>query len=150
MGWFSKKDKIPELPAPPRLPDFPKSNNMEALPELPGTKNNNSNQEMIKYAMADSGEKEVSQMLPKDLKIEEELIPSVQHEEENRLERMAMRPSMSDPVFVRIDKFQEAHKNLEEIKRGLKDIENTLKKVKDVKQKEDLEISAWTQEIANV
>ena len=39
---------------------------------------------------------------------------------------------------------------MEDIKKSLKDIESTLEKVKDVKLKEDLEITGWSQEIANV
>lgn len=56
----------------------------------------------------------------------------------------------SEPFFVRIDKFQDARKNLTEIGKRLKDMENVLEKINETKIKEDEEISSWKEEMKNI
>ena len=55
-----------------------------------------------------------------------------------------------DPFFVRIDKFNEAKKNLTEIELKLRDMENILAKIGDVKQKEDHEIESWKKDMGTI
>jgi hypothetical protein len=53
----------------------------------------------------------------------------------------------SDPFFVRIDKFNDAKKNLIEIEKKMRDMENVLARLGDTKQKEDAEIESWKQDM---
>jgi hypothetical protein len=154
MAWFNKKEKVPEIPLAPRIPDFPSQRS--ELPELPSFPsspvNENFNNEVIKSAVHDSsGEKAVEvEELPQDFHF-----PSANENEKKTLE-MAPTQTMplpaeiiksTEPIFVRIDKFHEAKKDFEDIKKKLKEIDSVLKKVKDIKTKEDAEISGWSDEI---
>lgn len=55
-----------------------------------------------------------------------------------------------EPIFVRIDKFQDAQKKFNDIQKAIKEIGETQKKIKDAKVKEDVEIDMWSQEIEKV
>ena len=46
----------------------------------------------------------------------------------------------SEPIFVRIDRFQSAQKNFDHIKEKIKEIESVLGKIQDVKSKEEVEL----------
>lgn len=64
MGWFSKKEEVPEVEhassrinSIPELPSFPNQQKKDSLPELPSFPNNassqNLNQEIVKSAVSD-------------------------------------------------------------------------------------------------
>ena len=55
-----------------------------------------------------------------------------------------------EPVYVRIDKFQSAQKNFEQVKDKIKEIESLLQKVKDVKSQEETELNGWTEDIEKI
>jgi len=55
-----------------------------------------------------------------------------------------------EPIFVRIDKFQAAQKNFEQVKSKVKDIESVLKKIKDVRVREEEELAGWATEIEKI
>ena len=52
-----------------------------------------------------------------------------------------------EPVFVRIDKYQIALQNFQEIKKKVIEIENLLRDIKDIKTREEAELQNWEQEI---
>jgi len=56
----------------------------------------------------------------------------------------------NDPFFVRIDKFNEAKKNLGEIERKMRDMENILVRLGETKQKEDREIDSWKRDMKEI
>jgi len=56
----------------------------------------------------------------------------------------------SEPVFVRLDKFQNAVKNFSEIKRQLVEIESYLEEIKKIRLNEDQELGEWEREILNI
>lgn len=56
----------------------------------------------------------------------------------------------TEPFFVRIDKFQDARKNLTEIGKKLKEMETILVKISETKQKEDEELDSWKEEMKNI
>lgn len=67
-------------------------------------------------------------------------------------------PSMEFPkklsnvkaVYVKIDKFREARESLDKISGSLVEIEDLLKQVRDVKAKEDRELSSWEKDLENI
>ena len=80
MGFFSKKDKVPELPPAPRIPEIPNTSvkTMSELPSLPKNLNENFNQEMVKSAVNDSDSSgEISEVemeeLPRDFHFKESI-----------------------------------------------------------------------------
>ena len=186
MGWFSKKEEIPEIPVAPSLPELPKSKEQSIkkdLPDLPsfpsGSRNENINQEMVKSAVTDMPspeENEVHVKIPEGLHIKEEqeeesmippkpsvneIIPelpkisSISNTPKKTLELTANTPNKPitkqiEPIFVRIDKFQSAQKNLDSIKDKVKEIEIGLKKIKDVKLREETELKGWTEDVEKI
>jgi len=56
----------------------------------------------------------------------------------------------AEPIFVRIDKFEESRKILEKTKSQIFEIEKVLSRIKLVKQEEDRELIFWEQEISNI
>lgn len=54
------------------------------------------------------------------------------------------------PIFVRVDKFQLARNSLETVKFKLNEIEELLKTIRDVKAKEDTELSSWESDLENI
>src|SRR3989344_2892463 len=105
MGWFSKKEEVPEIPELPKGPIF--------FPEPP---------------------KKI------EIKSVKNVPTQSKYEEQN----------LNEPIFVRLDKFQDAQKNLENIKDKIAEIESTIKSIKDVKSKEDEEISKWIEDTENL
>ena len=173
MGWFSKKEKIPELPPAPTLPELPDSSKSKnELPALPPTElGKNLNQEMVKSAVGNSDTEKSSLPIPPQPTVNKDqpqMIPSIasipnsaeevkpeEHKQTKDLtpikieqtpqEQPITRPA--DSIFVKIEDFQEAQKDFKEITKKIKQIEKTLVKVRDKKIKEDEEIADWTDEI---
>ena len=178
MGLFSKKEDVPTIPPAPQLPPLPKSQEPEKkdLPELPSfpsdSKNETLNQEMVKSAVSDIPEdNEVNVEIPEGLHIEEEpkeesmMIPpkpslnEVIPEPPQRRTLEINEPTTNnkkpktretEPIFVRIDKFQSAQKNFEKIKEKVKEIESVLRKIKDVKSQEETELKGWTEDVEKI
>ena len=190
MGWFNKKENVPEIPPAPKLPDLPElpeigtedsensidfeENQEKELPSLPNTSfgeelNNefvrsDVNEEEESLPLQDNGL--VIQELPKDFRLgQRERIPSIPdlknrrkiYEQPERktlelspLHRIEPAIKTNEPVFVRIDKFQQAQKDFNDIKNRLKDIEETLRKFKEVKFQEDAEVSLWAQNLEKI
>ena len=180
MGLFSKKEPVPEIPTAPSLPELPTiprkiEEQKKELPELPSfplnSKNKNLNQEIVKSAVSDSSErKENDTMIPEVPRFNGEVemnsdesfsspklefpIPNIPKEEPTTTltqPSVSMQSSMSaDPIFVRIDKFQESQKNFDNIKDMVGEIESVLNKIKDVKAKEESELKGWTDDVEKI
>jgi len=157
MGLFNKKEKIPELPSITEMPAFPDvpRKELNELPSFPYDVKDNLNQEMVKSAVSDASEdREVTvEELPRDFSFDGG-IPSVPSEERKTMEIPLSEPmgttKQIEPIFVRIDKFQAAQKDFEDVKKKIGEIEGVLKSVKEIKVKEDVEISAWSSDIENL
>jgi len=57
------------------------------------------------------------------------------------------RPKSNEPIFIRIDKFEESLKIFDGVKGRLGEIENMLSEVKELKEKEQIELTAWEESI---
>ncbi len=57
---------------------------------------------------------------------------------------------MEEPIFVRIDRFEEGSKEFEQIKLKVSEIEKMLGDIKRVKEKEDRDLESWKEEIRNI
>lgn len=96
--------------------------------------------------------------VPRSREIDEEPLPSLPPKE-NILPKVPKAPTPTpktvhhkegEPVFVRIDKFQSAQKNLELIKTKIQEMESILNEIKDVKAKEEEELKGWTEDIEQI
>jgi len=166
MGLFKKKEKkqeiprLPELPALPELPDVPKTEDFsdEKISELPSFPNDSLgdkfSQNTIKEAV--SGKKRVEEVEANEFAgegigmrgmrkplvregTEREFFPKV---EQKMMEE--------EPVFVRMDKFEEGSKEFEEIKEKITEIEKMFRDIKEIKEKEERELEFWKEEIRNI
>ncbi len=167
MGWFKKEDKkqssekIPELPKLPSLPslDFPKidSSNLHPkqepskkqavqMPEHPtqihklpnfssGSVSDKFSQRVIKEAVESDDEE------PEEFD-EDNLTPI-----NPRTQRIGYKADEGNPVFVRLDKFEESLEILDSIKKDLVHIEKFLEEIKKVRLEEEKELSLWEKEV---
>lgn len=172
--WF-KKEKPIDTPGLPDLPNFPSvqelpetqeespfiEEKLPALPSLPNSETGNLyGQEAIKAELNMKPEpnitivakpytKEISSRQRKPYVKE---ISSGQREEvieKRRMPEIYTRQE-SQPVFVRIDRFQSSLKNLQEVKKQLMNIEGYLAEIKEIKAKEDEELALWIHELEEI
>ena len=146
------------MPSLPKLPDFPRITDEEAEPisRLPSIPSNSFgkkfSQNSIKEAV--TGEEEDDELLHADEFADEDEMRMMQEplkrpftsELDERRSRTLGRGS-AEPVFIRIDKFEEAMKIFHETRRKISEIERVLEDIKREKEKEDRELSAWESEI---
>ena len=136
MNIFHKsKEEIPKLPELPNLPDFPSINDiMQAResslpPIIPSIPTNNSEKRTIELP-----EINYSKQAP-------------QFPLANSTDRF---PISKEPLFIKIDKFQEAINRFSEIKEKIGEIDSSIRKIKEIKEREEQEIREWEAEIQQV
>ena len=179
MAWFKKKDKFPQLPPSPTLPEIPESSQeYSQLPPLPYQNQQESEfsgEKEVELTEIPDFTVDEPEMIPsitstttttttKEVEVPRRQArphpthavhpahahPSFQQVQQRIPPHAHVHVAEKEPIFVRLDKFESGRKKLEEIKKSLRDIENTLKKLKETKQKEDMEIIGWSQEISNI
>ena len=162
MGWFSKKEKknepkeIPLLPELPKLPDFPQIKDEEinepfkSIHQLPSLPTNSFGEKFSQNAIKEAitGKKEGEEVFEAD-----EFMPK----EETRRMQKPLKKSKKfletrkvkkiEPIFIRIDKFEEGLKIFEKTKEKILDIENMLKDIKKIKEEEERELELWENEM---
>jgi len=170
----------PSLPDLPKPKEQPEKKDLPELPSFPAnSKNENLNQEMVKSAVTDlpspeenevhveipeglhvTEEQEGESMIPPKPSVEEAIpqpptMPSIADTKKRTLELNASTPNKPitkqvEPIFVRIDRFQSAQKNFENIKEKVKEIESVLSKIKGVKSHEETELKGWTEDVEKI
>lgn len=169
MGFFSRKDNVPELPVAPRLPDLPSPYERKELPELPSFPTND---EMVKSAVSENEIprtreiEEIIPTLPKRMMEEKNFVaPPINLTETERarllekdfprrrvlelnanIENKPLIKQM-EPIYVRIDRFHTSKKNFEKIKEKVTEVEKVLRRIKEVKAREEKELDEWSTEI---
>jgi len=135
-----------------QLPSFP-SNNL----------GNKFSQETIKNAIsreeADEGMESVVPQ-PPQIQIKKEVqkkeipkigVPKIRESKEGNIKmpKVSERPKVkeNEPIFIRIDKFEESLKIFSRVKDKISDIEKLLNETKDLKNKEEEELSSWEEAV---
>jgi hypothetical protein len=154
MALFNKKEtpRVPDLP--PRA-DLPGEFKERGLPSLPPGFNEDINRNIIKSAINDNFTPSVSEEeqnlnhndvsippLPPAQPVEKAPTPMVVLTEPVVPAFKQNIPIMDvpDSIFVRIDKFKGAKKEIMDIKRNLLEVEALINKVREIKLKEDNEV----------
>lgn len=141
--WFKRREeKRTELPELPEL-----AIRKERLPALPSFRQEIEGEEMIK-----------SELTPRETRIySQELEPSEQKEERKEFKLPMPRkmmleafPKKVEPVFVRLDKFQNAIKNLNEIRKQLSEIESHLVDINNIRERETKDLEKEEEEITEI
>ena len=169
MSWFKRKNgssnkeqkqEAPQLPDLPQLPTLPPLSLPDSefspiikqellLPRLPGTREfENGTEESIMTSPKItipltrelSSGREVIESKPRTLEISETPFPKPPK----------MREEKAEPIFIRIDKYQEAVQAFHEIKAQLNEIETYLKEIRELKQKEERELEEWENQIGAI
>ncbi len=174
MGWFNKKENrsemdapaLPELPKIPDMPKFSKSLSMDqmTIPHLPSYPNTSFGKKFSQNAIKDavSGEKEDEGDSHADESYGNEMMP--EPPQFGFLKRTSMpddeytpkavnsfgKQQKAEPVFIRIDKFQESLNMFEETKKKISEMEDMLRNVKKIKDEESKELSQWEIEIQRI
>jgi len=168
MGLFSKKDKkrepeIPTLPKLPKLPDLSEweERDISALPSFPS---NNIGKKFSQNSIKDavSGEKEddnfyADEFPDSEMRMMQEpprkpLAEEVEEEIDEEFPEIPIKSASkfrqeAEPVFVRIDKFEEGLRTFEAIKSQISEIEKILAETRGIKEKEEIELRSWENEL---
>ncbi|MEK6896145.1 MAG: hypothetical protein AABX12_01665 [Nanoarchaeota archaeon] len=171
MFWDKKKkdNRLPDLPynasIPLRYPivsapkdDLDEESEIHELPAFPDSPMRSGfSQSAIKEAVA---QEEISEELPefpgKMKDRPENNYKLVEIEEWKPDARLSTSPPArsesrdSKPIFVRVDKYQIALSALDSVKGKLSEIEELLKQIRDVKAREDQELSSWETEMETI
>ena len=168
MGWFNKKQKedkkkdiplLPELPKLPELPELKEKTSIQKTPihQLPSFPTNSLgekfSQNNIKEAIIGKKEhektfeadftpkKDLMQITPKPLK--RQLTREIPKEFKEAVKKV----KSAEPVFIRIDKFEESLKIFNETKEKILEIEKMLNEINKIKGDEEKELEMWESEI---
>jgi hypothetical protein len=175
MGLFSKKEKksesgIPVLPTLPRLPELPElperedyhERNIHQLPSLPSSSigakfSRDTIKDAVSGEMGNENKMYEEDFSDDDMRMMREPLrrpttEELEDEIEEEFRERPRRPSAryreeTEPVFIRIDKFEEGLKLFETVKRQISDIEKILADTKRMKEKEEIELNAWEAEL---
>ncbi|PIO07868.1 hypothetical protein COU59_02645 [Candidatus Pacearchaeota archaeon CG10_big_fil_rev_8_21_14_0_10_34_12] len=165
MGLFNKKDvkrpaPIPALPELPKLPDFPfldddDDRHIHRLPSFPssslGTK---FSQDTIKGAV--TGEEEEGDSDADDFAYEDDMRMMQEPLKKSMTQEMPRgfisqkMTRNAEPVFIRVDKFEDAMKIFNETRKKVGEIEHVLADLKALKEKETHELDSWENEIKSL
>jgi len=174
---LAEMPKLPELPELPELPslgeEYEQPGPIPKLPSFPPSSlGNKFSQSTIKEAVA--GKKEGEGVYDADeFPYEEELEimhkplkKSFSEDIENYEEGFPIKPKSkeiargiigesyftkkAEPIFIRIDKFEESMELFEKIKRQLLEIEDLIKDTKHIKTKEEEELTSWENQIQEI
>jgi hypothetical protein len=159
MGWFNKdkkKEDVHSLPELPKLPEFPRRD-IHQLPSFPSNSlGEKFSQNSIKEAVM--GRKEVEggeadEFSDEGMMPEPPMPPLIKGfpEEEDEIpgefREAARRVKEAEPLFIRIDKFEESMKTFENIKEKINSMEKMLRETRRLKEEEEKELQEWENKI---
>jgi len=170
------KNKSPSLPELPKLPELPRlkipgaDHELEdhSVPQLPSYPNNPLGEKFSQNAIKDAvtGEKEDDgdfeadesfdedeEMMPRphERMFERSAIPSEEYlSTPKRLTGTLRKTRHAEPVFIRMDKFEESSEVFETAKNKVMEVEEMLGDIKKIKEDEEKELQEWETEIQNI
>jgi hypothetical protein len=174
MAWFKKKEKkeesseipaLPDIPQLPELPEFPEMNETKdytrsqdifgQIPQLPSFPNeslgNKFSQDTIKKAITGKREEEVeAEEFTEELPMTQKPLVREGTRRDAYTPLQRTKAKEAEPIFIRIDKFEEGSKTFEDVKKKISEIEELFEDIKSVKEKEEKELSDWENEIKQV
>lgn len=137
-------EAIPPLPAFPSIPYYPPLVQAQQL-QKPDIKKTEEIGLPVWQETKQPVTRELTELTP--LKAAP-VYPSVLEHVEERKERTEFRAR--EPIFIKIDRFSEALSNFESIKTKVQEIDDLLKRTKEIRQKEQEEFDAWEKEIIEI
>ena len=154
---WEKKEKesiLPDLPEDKSYPlkidnepemEFNENEEIHGLPSFPDSAlHKGFSQTAIKEAVMTDTLEEVPKSNIRLMEIED----WPQKEEHQR--QITVKPMEQKPLFIRLDNFTEAFESFKRIQISIKEVEEMLIKIKEVKIKEETELTSWEKEIESV
>ncbi len=166
MALFKKKEEskpegIPKLPdlklaEPPILPELPEmkkddedydNEKISQLPSFPpGTLGDKFSQYNIKDAV--SGKKEEAEEVEEDNQKMQKT--PLKEEKRTMFYQTPEKVKEEEPIFIRIDKFEEGSKTFDEAKKQISAIEGMFEELKKVKEDEEKELKNFEEELREI
>ena len=170
---------LPELPKLPELPELPPIDNdfsEDTLPQLPSFPNDDFGNKFSRHSIKEavSGKKEGDEVSLADDFVEDEQMmqeplnkpstiedddfkdeekPAISpksHEVPSHFRKAYSSTKKAEPIFIRIDKFEESLKIFEKAKEQVLEIEGLIRHTKELKAKEEEELVSWEKEIQSI
>jgi len=138
MGLFGKKEEdyqLPELPSDneERILAPPNPSTLQELPNLPSLGQTKMINDNFQPSMS-------NQVTPDEIKSH---ITGIKTINPRGVERQ-------ESVFVKISKFRESADNFEKIKDKVEELENTIREIKTIREKEEDELNEWEADIQSI
>jgi hypothetical protein len=130
----------------PGLPGLPKEEPSE-IPNLPASSTEAS---VPKVEPSEAVSPSVAVDAPAEVSVEPSVKMSSVSASDQPTKGVSIQSTGSEPIFVRLDKFQDSQKIFKEIRETVTDIEDVLGKIKGVKSKEETELNGWTKEVESL
>jgi len=173
MGIFKRNKKemnkganpVPSLPELPKLPDLPemgdeneRNKNIHKLPSYPsGSLGTKFSQNTIKEAVAgrknEFPEDDEMEDPPtnEEAQIKKPITEEIGWESPLKISRKrGFENAGPEPVFIRIDRFEEALKIFNDTKKKFHEIERALEEIKSVREKEEKELNSWENKVKTI
>lgn len=172
MGWFDKNKKeehtLPDLPKLPELHPIEETKipENEPLHQLPTFPNNSLGEKFSQNAIKEAVESDkhhtpfleenktqnpIKEQFSREISnYQDELkIPFRKeiNETPEEFKEVEMKMKKKEPVFIRIDKFEETLEIFDNIKQKINEIEKMLQETKKIKEEEEKELMEWEEEI---
>jgi hypothetical protein len=158
MGWFSKKkkdesDEIPSLPELPSAPKIPESKVLTEIPSLPSSLHEEKiSSDVLKDAISGKQKpfgdfKKTSDEFQPSIESPMQKISVPEFQENPERIKKFMEKEKGEPLFVRIDKFEESLRIINKVKDTIEEIELALEDVKKIKEDEKRELDSWEDEL---
>jgi len=151
---FPTIDEIPRTREISQLPSYPSNNLTEKFSQNTikhAITGQNKGDEEDKYVEEFDEYEESLPMKHKPLKAEipREYTPKEIKEKETKKipAPKEMKTKEAEPFFIRIDKFEDSLKIFEQTQEQIKELESLLRETKDLRLKEDQELSSWEAEL---
>ncbi len=163
MQLFKKKKEdakglfeLPELPGFPEMREIkealkPREEAIPPLPALPSASQYPVQAQQLQRPDIRKTEEIGSMSAPLTREIMPVQMPRPSYQTQGENEEQVQRGSKQrEPIFVKIDKFNDALNNFEAIKQKISEIDSLLKKVKETRTKEQEEIDSWEREVEEI
>lgn len=167
MFWDRKKKEtgLPDLPSLPnapalprdrmRLPDLPENSPVpETVHQLPAFSEPLTRQGFAQAAIKDAITHSEVEEAESEIVKKEPRYTILEMEESKRATsyKPAVRSRIKEakPLFVRLDKFQSARSTLAEIRTLMTEADELLQHIRDIKTREEQELTAWEKEMQTV
>jgi len=163
MGLFSKNKKeeqkfslseLPKMPSLPRMDHYDSDESIPQLPSLPSSSfGEKFSQNAIKDAVSGSSwgkggdeEEEADESEYETRMMHEPPRKSLVQEDHKR----KMDGKRNEPVFVRIDKFEESMDVFEKAEKKISEMEEVFRDIRKLKEEEERELDSWETKIQSV